>query len=139
MPDAILLFDPHVTHLHRQKIFEHGLPYSAAKTAIFSNIHTGRFNSAEVKLQILIAQECSPSGWRAREHFGKTTSLRNALQVKKIFRLVRTVEFNNRDLFLLRMIANLRNVNHRVVLPSSDCMRRNNPFDGACCRVCGHK
>src|ERR1700733_12272918 len=74
MPYPVFIIDPHMAHLHRQEIFQRGLPYIllihvlaylegvGPVVAVLHDIHAWLPHLAEVELQIMITQEISPVG-----------------------------------------------------------------------------
>src|SRR6267378_8272537 len=74
MPDAVLLLDSHVAHLHRQKVFDHRLPDASlinvrrdlkglsAKVAILRDVHARLGDSREIELQVTVTKKFAPIG-----------------------------------------------------------------------------
>ena len=151
VPDAILLLDAHVAHLHRKEVFEDRLPDSALvdvgsdakgvreRIAIGDLVHAGFGNAREVELDIFIAKEVAPGRWPGCEHFARAPGRLDAKDADVFGCGVVTVEFNDGELLLCGVVANLAYVDDGLVGPAGDGVRSNDPIDRVGGGACGNQ
>ncbi len=118
MPHSIAIVHAHVTHLHRQEVFDRRLPntsfeYSLANLerirplgSVSDNVGPSLRNVAEVELKIMEPHERSPVFRLVLSDDGQPICGRAVEDHRLDFHIV-PIEFNHRDLRLLWMIAHL--------------------------------
>ena len=118
VPNAIFLVDPHVTHLIRQEIFYHRLPYTTVKHGIVDSkyrrlhiaiaylVESRSDNVREIETCILVAQKISPLvEWHGAYHFLAFRA--NVYEFGSALCTVSAVHFHYRHLLLVSEISHL--------------------------------
>ncbi len=140
VPDAISIIDAHVAHLHRQEVLERRLPDVtridvAANTedvgflvSVLQAIHARGRDPTEVEREVVVAEEVAPFGrFRAYHHLPLAT-LPKAVEYRLGHLPVTSVELDDRDLLLFRVVAHLRHVDDRRVHPVAAGVGNDLPF-----------
>ena len=141
VPGAVILLDQHVTHLHRQEIVQSRLPDAAIVhvvadaehmrhlPAIAEFIDAGVFHRAQVRGQIVVAQELPPRLRREAGHL-KRAIAGQLVEDQRIGLVVALVLLDHHGLGLTGAIADLRNLHHRRGPPVRIDVRRDDPRHG---------
>ena len=143
VPDAVLLSNAHVTHLHRQEVFHHGLPYATIVDVVGDAEHarplqsivylieTGFGDIGEIGNEIAIAQEAAPVGGfhTADDVFAIGIDAHEAHHFRscRLLEAVAAVGLDDNAFRLLRQIAHLRSLDDGPVAPDVVDGRRDEP------------
>ena len=152
MPDAVLFVHTHMAHLHRQEIFEHRLP-DPALVYVLGDAEYARLGAAvdyfvqslvsdvrKVEFKICIAQEVAPLVGVGFIYLHRAVCgdliYRGFILTDSIIRAVVTkvgaaVKLDYRDLWLRRVVADLRGLHNRLVYPVVDNIRCDRQVDRA--------
>ena len=139
VPDAVALVHADVAHLDRQEVLERRLPHVArvdvradtegirARLAVAHDVHPWLLDPAEVEAQVAVAQEAAPVGGRGL-HRGLEGALRgHARDDHRPPCGVARVRLDDRPLLLLRVVADLRDLDDGIGHEARQRVRRDEP------------
>ena len=143
VPDPVALIDAHVAHLDRKERVDGRLPDVAlvdvladpervrARVAVADDVHPRGLDRREVEAEVVVAEEAAPGLGGRRHHLLEGARLRDSREDDRQPSSVARVRLHDRPLLLLRVVADLRDLDRGRGDEARDRVGRHPPLHGA--------